>query len=222
MTAVEEIVNNLNRQTIFEQQLNNNKLQIIIKQNDNLKEAINEKCLINYDSYLKRVNKNANKCDLLCITNIINTLNKYKVIPGLLETRKIDNTISDYQELAILKKYEKINSNLTLLSKLNNSYDKISEYESYTDENLKILNTINEKNRDAKYKSLVEKNDKYISTIARINQNQRNKEIRQEQLEQQRQREYESTHYNGYLLHVGPRGGVYYINDYGNKVYVSH
>lgn len=208
-SKIPEISNNITELKKLEHSLNNENLNVIIENNVKIKREINLKIKENYTFFLKNLSTSSLSDVEL---NISNLKNYQELLKDSTVEFEISKQKKSYYDLII----KKIKINLSELHKTKQSYANIDRYDKLISLNNELFKKINENTEsNTDISKIKEQNESYTTIKSNIYKKQKAKERKQ-------QIYYNQNYYNGHRIHTGPRGGKYYLNNNGNKVYLKY
>ena len=161
-------------------------------------------------NYVNIIEKTTKKQD---IKSSITTLKLYKAI--MLDS-SVDKKIKEQKNRYNQEIEKEIKENMLTLRKTKQTYSNIEIYRNLTSKNNDLKNCLfTEVANQSIINKITAENKKYIAVKSKIIKRQKEKERKQQEY-------YNRHHYNGHIIYTGPRGGRYYINRYGNKVYIKY
>lgn len=193
----------------YEKKLRDNGLENIINLKLVQKSELKSNIRNSYNNYL---NSSDEPKDREQIRDRINIMQKYY---SLLSDDVIKNSIQ-IQKANYNKYIEKeLNNNLNKLNNTPQNYKNVAIFQRYSSENERLFSImfadVTEENL---MHNLREKNLHYTKVEEKIRSDYN---VSQEK----KQEKIDENYYEGHYIHTGPRGGRYYINSNGNKVYVK-
>jgi len=139
-------------------------------------------------------------------------LNKYK---SVLNEPSIENHLINQRKYYNKILISEISNNLNTLSKISQTFDNLNMIENLLTENSKLIGQIDTKlATNSEINKIIQRNESYVAVKNKIIERQ-NEKVRSEK------EYYDRNYYNGHKIYTGPRGGRYYINSNGNKVYLK-